>query len=95
LSRNVFFRHPVFIDGLLLTTYGCLIAIGTNELIAAFHPSPWIKWIFGYGAGAYLAFPAYALAPKLTDDPSWAWRLEEAGGLPLVSYVAFLAVWSF
>ncbi len=90
LSRNVFFCCPVLVGGVLLSAYGCLIAIGVSELIAVFHPSPWIKWFFGFGLGVYLTQPDFALATRLTDDPAVAWRREVAGVIPLISYIAFL-----
>ncbi len=90
LSGYTFFCCSAFVGGVLLSAYGCLIAIGVSELIAAFHPTVWVKWIFGYVAGAFVAQPNFALTTRLTDDPRWLGRRQLADGASLISYLATL-----
>jgi hypothetical protein len=90
LSGCTFFRGHAFVGGVLLSIYGCLIAIGVSELIVAFHPTVWVKWIFGYVAGAFVAQPNYALTTRLTDDLRWLERRQLADGASLISYLATL-----
>lgn len=95
LTGYTFLCRSAFVGGILLSAYGCLVAISVSELIVTFHPTVWVKWIFGYVVWAYVAQPNYAMTTSLTNDPRWLERRQLSDGASLICYLATLLLTPF
>jgi len=52
---------PLILVPILSVIWGCLITVAVRVLIDWQEPNAIIKWVFGFGAGAYAAIPNYGL----------------------------------
>lgn len=85
-------------DGALIIVgvlWGAGIALVVDALIHWLDPYSLVKWIFGYGLGAYASSPSFGLMNEATLPPGLAARYGVMTYGPVLVYVATLVVLHF
>jgi len=95
LSKYLFFPAPTPLLIVFLVVYGGMVAMAVDIAINHFMPATTVKWIFGYGAGLYVAVPHYGLFHE-DDVPPWL-RLRHLlmDILPALAFVGFALLFAF
>ena len=91
---SLYFVRPFFAIAFCIMWGGCVAGL-VHFLIGWLHPFWLIKWILGYGLGAYAAIPNYGLLQESSIPPGAAVRHEILSTVPLVSYVAMALLLAF
>ena len=95
LSRgSLYFVQSFFAVTFCIFWGGCIAGL-VHSLIGWLHPFWLVKWIFGYGQGAYAAVPNYGLLQESSIPPEAMLRHQILWTVPLVSYVAIALLLAF
>ena len=94
-SRNSLYSVRSFFAVTFCISWGGCIAGIVYLLIGWLHPFWLIKWIFGYGQGAYAAVPNYGLLQESTIPPGAMLRHQILSTVPLVSYLTMAILLPF
>jgi len=90
---------PLILLPILSLMWGGLIAVAVRALINWQEPNVIIKWIFGFGAGAYAAIPNYGLLSTnleritiIPQDPYERLLLLRDSMIETISFMAYVGV---
>ena len=75
--------------------WGLWIALGVRELILWQHPHWALKYFLGYGIGAYIASPNFALLQESTIPPEAQRRHTIIESVPALTYILASVVFTF
>ena len=95
LSRGSLYFVPSFFAVTFCIMWGGCVAGADHLLIIWLHPFWLVKWIFGYGQGAYAAVPNYGLLRESSVPPGAMFRHQMLSIVPVISYVVTVGLLAF
>ena len=95
LSRGSLYFVPSFFAVTFCIMWGGCVAGAVHLLIIWLHPFWLVKWIFGYGQGAYAAVPNYGLLRESSVPPGAMFRHQMLSIVPVISYVVTVGLLAF
>jgi len=87
LSKGFFYIAPTVLSVVGVAVWGIAVGYGMSYLIGATHPNLILRWVLGFGLGAYVAIPNFGLFQESTLPDEVMPRHFMISSLPLVGYI--------
>ena len=87
LSKNILYLSPTGIVVIACLFWGTAVAFGIHALIQWQQPKIFLKIIFGFALGAYVAIPNYGLLAESTIPEHAKERHLLISNIPLLTYI--------
>jgi uncharacterized membrane protein AbrB (regulator of aidB expression) len=87
VSRAILYPAPIVVSALVSVLWGILVGIGVSWLIGWQQPNTALKWILGFGMGAYVSIPNFGLVNQNTIADFDLPRHFMISNLPMVSFI--------
>jgi hypothetical protein len=87
VSRAFLYPAPIPLSLVGAVAWGVVVGVGMSSLIGWLHPGSILKWVLGFGLGAYVSIPNFGLFSEGTIPDSDQPRHFMISNVPLVAFV--------
>lgn len=95
LSRGYLYSAPWFGLVVVCLVWGALVAIAVQSLVHWLQPNAFVKWVMGYGAGAYAAIPNYGLVANSKVPADNLPKHTAIKAIPFFTYIVLTVLRAF